>query len=135
MLRIMAARAAGRIARARHRRRRRQLRRRRSRICRGRRRRDDAVAAAAGGLRQEEIEEAQRLGTYEISIVPDEDCCTLFTPRFHHPGLAALLDAAKPTRRRGAGGVGAGATVVEARRFPKLELVASESHYVPGDHA
>jgi thiamine biosynthesis protein ThiI len=26
--------------------------------------------------------EAQRIGTYETSIVPDEDCCTLFTPRF-----------------------------------------------------
>jgi len=26
--------------------------------------------------------EAQRLGTYETSIIPDEDCCTLFTPRF-----------------------------------------------------
>jgi len=27
--------------------------------------------------------EAQRLGTFEISIIPDQDCCTLFTPR--HP--------------------------------------------------
>jgi thiamine biosynthesis protein ThiI len=27
--------------------------------------------------------EAQRLGTFEISIEPDADCCTLFTPR--HP--------------------------------------------------
>ena len=27
--------------------------------------------------------EAQRLGTFEISIEPDQDCCTLFTPR--HP--------------------------------------------------
>jgi thiamine biosynthesis protein ThiI len=26
--------------------------------------------------------EAQRIGTYEISIIPDEDCCTLFTPRY-----------------------------------------------------
>jgi thiamine biosynthesis protein ThiI len=25
--------------------------------------------------------EAQRLGTYPISIIPDQDCCTLFTPR------------------------------------------------------
>jgi tRNA uracil 4-sulfurtransferase len=35
------------------------------------------------GYDKEEITlEAQRLGTYETSIVPDEDCCTLFTPRF-----------------------------------------------------
>ena len=27
--------------------------------------------------------EAQRLGTFEISIEPDADCCTLFTPK--HP--------------------------------------------------
>ncbi|MGH9240647.1 MAG: hypothetical protein ACRD3G_21600, partial [Vicinamibacterales bacterium] len=25
--------------------------------------------------------EAIRLGTYPISIIPDQDCCTLFTPR------------------------------------------------------
>jgi thiamine biosynthesis protein ThiI len=31
--------------------------------------------------------EAERLGTYGISIVPDEDCCTLFTPR--HPATRA----------------------------------------------
>jgi thiamine biosynthesis protein ThiI len=28
-------------------------------------------------------EEARRLGTFEISIEPDADCCTLFVPR--HP--------------------------------------------------
>jgi thiamine biosynthesis protein ThiI len=36
------------------------------------------------GLDKEEIiAQAQRLGTYDISIVPDQDSCTLFTPR--HP--------------------------------------------------
>ena len=35
------------------------------------------------GFDKDEITaEAQRLGTYETSIVADEDCCTLFTPRF-----------------------------------------------------
>jgi thiamine biosynthesis protein ThiI len=35
------------------------------------------------GFDKEEITaEAQRLGTYETSIIPDDDCCTLFTPRF-----------------------------------------------------
>ncbi|OGQ79808.1 MAG: tRNA 4-thiouridine(8) synthase ThiI [Deltaproteobacteria bacterium RIFOXYA12_FULL_58_15] len=31
--------------------------------------------------KQEIIEEAQRLGTFETSILPDQDCCTLFIPR------------------------------------------------------
>jgi thiamine biosynthesis protein ThiI len=36
------------------------------------------------GTDKEEITlEAERIGTFPISIVPDEDCCTLFTPR--HP--------------------------------------------------
>ena len=35
------------------------------------------------GFDKEEITaEAERLGTYRVSIVPDDDCCTLFTPRF-----------------------------------------------------
>jgi thiamine biosynthesis protein ThiI len=35
------------------------------------------------GMDKEEITaDAERLGTYAISIIPDEDCCTLFTPRF-----------------------------------------------------
>src|SRR6478672_9081027 len=34
------------------------------------------------GMDKEEIvNEARRLGSYAISIVPDQDCCTLFTPR------------------------------------------------------
>lgn len=44
------------------------------------------------GMDKEEITaEAQRIGTYETSIVPDEDCCTLFTPRF--PTTRASLEA------------------------------------------
>ena len=40
--------------------------------------------------------EAQRLGSYPISIIPDQDCCTLFTPR--HPVTRARkadVDAAE----------------------------------------
>lgn len=34
------------------------------------------------GMDKEEITaDAQRIGTYEVSILPDEDCCQLFTPR------------------------------------------------------
>jgi tRNA uracil 4-sulfurtransferase len=40
------------------------------------------------GMDKEEITaEAQRLGTFPISIIPDQDCCTLFTPR--HPATKA----------------------------------------------
>jgi thiamine biosynthesis protein ThiI len=40
------------------------------------------------GMDKEEImAEAERLGTYSISIIPDQDCCTLFTPR--HPATKA----------------------------------------------
>ena len=40
------------------------------------------------GMDKDEItEQAQRLGTYAISIIPDQDCCTLFTPR--HPATRA----------------------------------------------
>jgi thiamine biosynthesis protein ThiI len=55
------------------------------------------------GMDKEEITAAaQRLGTYPISIVPDQDCCTLFTPR--HPLTRARLgdvesaEAALPIR-------------------------------------
>jgi thiamine biosynthesis protein ThiI len=34
------------------------------------------------GMDKDEITaEAQKIGTYPISIIPDQDCCTLFTPR------------------------------------------------------
>jgi thiamine biosynthesis protein ThiI len=40
------------------------------------------------GMDKDEITtEAQRLGTYPISIIPDQDCCQLFTPR--HPATRA----------------------------------------------
>ena len=37
--------------------------------------------------KDEIIVEAQRLGTFPVSIIPDQDCCTLFTPR--HPATKA----------------------------------------------
>lgn len=51
------------------------------------------------GMDKEEIvHQARALGTYEISIQPDEDCCTLFTPK--HPATAstpAEVEAAEST--------------------------------------
>ncbi|MGH7472684.1 MAG: tRNA sulfurtransferase, partial [Candidatus Methylomirabilales bacterium] len=43
------------------------------------------------GMDKEEISaQARGIGTYEISIQPDQDCCTLFVPR--HPATRATLE-------------------------------------------
>ena len=34
-----------------------------------------------GSDKEEITQEARRLGTYPVSIIPDQDCCTLFVPR------------------------------------------------------
>jgi tRNA uracil 4-sulfurtransferase len=42
------------------------------------------------GMDKDEIcAEADRIGTYPISIIPDQDCCTLFTPR--HPATRSRV--------------------------------------------
>ena len=42
------------------------------------------------GMDKDEITaEAEKIGTYPISIIPDQDCCTLFTPK--HPVTRARL--------------------------------------------
>ena len=43
-----------------------------------------------GSDKDEISDESRRLGSYPISIIPDEDCCQLFTPR--HPATKAHLD-------------------------------------------
>ncbi len=50
------------------------------------------------GMDKEEITaDAQRIGTYETSIIPDEDCCTLFTPRF--PATRASRESVEAAER------------------------------------
>ena len=73
------------------------------------------------GMDKEEIiVEAQRIGTYETSIVPDQDCCQLFTPRSpetHARGWA--VDAAEanlPIEEMVAAAIAA--TVTESFEFP-----------------
>ena len=73
------------------------------------------------GMDKEEITaEAQRLGTYPISIIPDQDCCTLFTPK--HPATRArLADVAGAEESLGIAGIverAAAAAAVEHFRFP-----------------
>jgi thiamine biosynthesis protein ThiI len=43
------------------------------------------------------MDEARRLGTYEISIEPDEDCCKLFTPP--HPSTKTRIDILRKIER------------------------------------
>jgi tRNA uracil 4-sulfurtransferase len=79
------------------------------------------------GFDKEEITlEAQRLGTYGISVVPDEDCCRLFTPQF--PATRASLSAVQAAEAElDIDGLVAGAVdaaVVEEFRFPVLRLAA-----------
>jgi thiamine biosynthesis protein ThiI len=44
------------------------------------------------------IHEAKQLGTFEISIEPDADCCTLFTPR--HPLTRMTVEQAEAVEAR-----------------------------------
>jgi len=81
------------------------------------------------GFDKEEITlEAQRLGTYEVSIIPDEDCCTLFTPRF--PATRASPEAARLAELEldidALVGRAIGDAVVEEFRFPMLRLAAPQ---------
>jgi thiamine biosynthesis protein ThiI len=77
------------------------------------------------GFDKDEITlEAQRLGTYETSIVPDDDCCTLFTPRFPTT-RATMADVESAERALDLESLVEGAVadaVVEDFRFPVLRL-------------
>ncbi|HYL60659.1 MAG TPA: tRNA uracil 4-sulfurtransferase ThiI, partial [Candidatus Acidoferrales bacterium] len=44
------------------------------------------------------IDQARRLGTFETSILPDQDCCTLFVPA--HPETRARLDQVEDAESR-----------------------------------
>ena len=76
------------------------------------------------GMDKEEITAAaQRLETYPVSIIPDQDCCTLFTPR--HPATRArkadidAAEAALPIDDLVAGAVAS--AVTETSHFPVIE--------------
>ena len=79
------------------------------------------------GFDKEEITaEAQRLGTYETSIIPDDDCCTLFTPRFPATRASrAVVDTAElELDIPGLVEQAVQAAEVEEFSFPVLRLVA-----------
>jgi thiamine biosynthesis protein ThiI len=70
--------------------------------------------------KNEIIEYARRIGTFETSILPYEDCCTVFTPK--HPKTKPRLADAEREERRVPGGAAlidaavAGAELIEARQ-------------------
>jgi thiamine biosynthesis protein ThiI len=43
-----------------------------------------------GSDKEEIVQQARALGSYEISILPDQDCCSLFVPR--HPATFSTLE-------------------------------------------
>ena len=90
------------------------------------------------GMDKDEIvAEAIRIGTYPISIIPDQDCCTLFTPKLPatRARLAAVEQAevALPIEEMVAAAIAA--TAVEDFRFPMLESTAARSAEPQGESA
>ena len=51
-----------------------------------------------GWDKEEIVAEAQRIGTYATSILPDEECCTVFAPK--HPVTRARLEVVLETEAR-----------------------------------
>jgi thiamine biosynthesis protein ThiI len=75
------------------------------------------------GMDKDEITvEAQRLGSFDVSTLPDQDCCQLFVPR--SPALAATLEQTQRAEQAldvaGLVAAAVAATEEERRRFPKL---------------
>jgi len=88
------------------------------------------------GMNKEEITiDAQRIGTYLTSIIPDEDCCTLFTPRYPSTRASktaveaaeAELDVTALVEQAVAG------VAVEDFKFPMLRSRAPSSAHTAGD--
>ena len=88
------------------------------------------------GMDKEEITvEAERLGTYEISIVPDEDCCTLFTPRFPatRASFGAVEEAELGLDLEALVETALASAVVEDFKFPMVRLTVPQGPTHTGD--
>ena len=88
------------------------------------------------GMDKAEItRDAERLGTYSISIVPDDDCCTLFTPP--HPATRASLASVEAAESRFDVAAlverAAAEASVEDLRFPVLRFSAPTQRKAAGD--
>ena len=70
------------------------------------------------GLDKTEIMDiAEKIGTYETSILPYEDCCTVFTPR--HPVTKPKLDTMPDAERK----LDVEALVSEAVANTEMEII------------
>src|SRR5262249_10702924 len=82
-----------------------------------------------GTDKEEIIREAHAIGTYEISIEPDQDCCTLFVPK--HPETRASREAVEAAEGRldiaRLVETGVAGAVSESFRFPPVDAVGSVS--------
>ncbi|MGD9901878.1 MAG: tRNA uracil 4-sulfurtransferase ThiI [Vicinamibacterales bacterium] len=70
-----------------------------------------------GTAKEDIMAEAARLGSYPVSILPDEDCCTLFTPR--HPMTRVRLSEVEAAER----GLPLEAMIDAATAAPAIERV------------
>jgi tRNA uracil 4-sulfurtransferase len=75
-----------------------------------------------GDDKEDIIRLARKIGTYEISIQPDQDCCTLFVPR--HPETGANLDQ-----------IAKAESLLETQRLTEAALTATTSEIVMPDFA
>jgi thiamine biosynthesis protein ThiI len=83
------------------------------------------------GMDKDEIvASAERIGTFPISIIPDQDCCQLFTPR--HPATRVGGDEVEQAERAlsltDMVEAAVAAAAVEDFRFPVLRYSAAERH-------
>jgi thiamine biosynthesis protein ThiI len=75
-----------------------------------------------GDDKEDIIRIAREIGTYEISILPDQDCCTLFVPR--HPETRANLEHVAEAESR-----------LDLERLTSAALAATTSEIVLPDFA
>ena len=88
----------------------------------------EVLRPLVGMDKDEIVAQAERLGTFPISIIPDQDCCQLFTPR--HPAtrasLAEVVAAEKALPVADMVAAAALRTGVEEFRFPVLKYAVAE---------
>jgi thiamine biosynthesis protein ThiI len=77
-----------------------------------------------GSDKEEIVRTARKIGTYEISILPDQDCCSLFVPR--HPETRARLGQIEPLE------AGLDVTAEEAEALASSELLVQYPAYETG---
>jgi thiamine biosynthesis protein ThiI len=75
-----------------------------------------------GDDKEDIIRIAREIGTYEISILPDQDCCSLFVPR--HPETRANLEHVAEAESR-----------LDIQRLTSAALAAATREIMPADFA